>query len=144
MRLETVELSSFGARFEQEVAAGLKSLPPLHPSPPVSPISPQLKSADPPPNFLGSFKSRTNTDESLNDVRQGKENEEEYRPGTSSMSKIYHLRKNPGSTPELSLVGGADTVQMPKTEGEFCAKSTTPVTYLPHVEKLHVIQAMVF
>lgn len=26
------------------------------------------------------------------------------------MSKVYHLRNNPGSTPELSLVGSAESV----------------------------------
>jgi len=43
---------------------------------------------------------------------------EDYRPGSSSMSKIYHLRKAPGSTPELSLVGSAESVAKESSNGK--------------------------
>lgn len=51
-------------------------------------------------------------------VQQGRDGEE-YRPGSSSMSKIYHLRKAPGSTPELSLVGSAESVAKDGNNGEY-------------------------
>lgn len=38
-------------------------------------------------------------------------------PESSSMSKIYHLRKAPGSTPELSLVSSADGAAKGQNEG---------------------------
>ena len=44
---------------------------------------------------------------------------EDHRPGSSSMSKIYHLRKAPGSTPELSLVGSAESVAKDGNNGKW-------------------------
>lgn len=50
-------------------------------------------------------------------ARQAKE-DDEYRPGSSSVSQIYRLRKAAGSTPELSLVGSAENIQRQAMEGE--------------------------
>lgn len=36
---------------------------------------------------------------------------------SGSMSKIYHLRQAPGSTPELSLVSSAESVAKGHDEG---------------------------
>jgi hypothetical protein len=49
-------------------------------------------------------------------IRQAKD-DDELRPNSSSMQKIYHLRKNPGSTPELSLVGSKENVRKGSSEG---------------------------
>ena len=38
-------------------------------------------------------------------------------PESGSMSKIYHLRQAPGSTPELSLVSSAESVAKGHDEG---------------------------
>ncbi len=46
-----------------------------------------------------------------------KDENDAHRPG-SSMAKIYQLKKNPGSTPELSLVGSAENVGKMPVNGE--------------------------
>ncbi len=46
-----------------------------------------------------------------------KDENDAHRPG-SSMAKIYQLKKNPGSTPELSLVGSAENVGKMPVDGE--------------------------
>jgi len=38
-------------------------------------------------------------------------------PESGSMSKVYHLRQAPGSTPELSLVSSAESVAKGNDEG---------------------------
>ncbi|KAK5122442.1 hypothetical protein LTR85_004026 [Meristemomyces frigidus] len=99
-----VDLSSFGGDF----TGTLTSLPPLPSSPPTSP----RHQRDPSKNFLSNFKNRIvpEHEQQQGQIRQVHDDDEAYRPGSSSMSKIYHLRKNPGSTPELSLVGSAENV----------------------------------
>lgn len=111
MNLQGVDLTSFGGGFEHDVAAGLTQLPPLPNSPPTSPRIAQ----GPGRNFLGNFKKQEQRQQAIS--RQGTHHEDE-RPGTSSMSKIYHLRKNPGSTPELSLVGSNENVHKDNSEGK--------------------------
>lgn len=110
MNLQGVDLTSFGGGFEHDVAAGLTPLPPLPNSPPSSPRTTQGQGR----NFLNTFKKQEPRQQS--NSRQG--SNEDERPNTSSMSKIYHLRKNPGSTPELSLVGSNENVHKETTEGE--------------------------
>ncbi|KAK3109234.1 hypothetical protein LTR53_017733, partial [Teratosphaeriaceae sp. CCFEE 6253] len=51
-------------------------------------------------------------------IRQVMEESDANRPGSSSMAKIYQLKKNPGSTPELSLLGSAEKVDSMPAEGE--------------------------
>lgn len=99
-----VDLSSFGGDF----TSPLTSLPPLPSSPPTSP----RHQRDPSKNFLSNFKNRIvpEPEQQQSQVRQVRNEHEAYPPGSSSMSKIYHLRKNPGSTPELSLVGSAENL----------------------------------
>ena len=117
--LEGIDLSSI------EGGVGLTSLPALPSSPPTSPGRPK----EPSKNILSSFRpgkprdrSRDRTLKEQQDphsqARQVRE-DDEYRPGSSSMSKIYHLRKAPGSTPELSLVGSAENVAKSNNEGTW-------------------------
>jgi len=114
-----VDLSSFGGDFP---GAQLTSLPPLHstPSPYSSPPASPRHTRDASKNFLSNFKNRISPEQEREQGRHAKEAEDDaYQPGTSSMSKIYHLKKNPGSTPELSLVGSAENVGKIAGEGEF-------------------------
>ncbi|KAI7693548.1 hypothetical protein KC353_g18475, partial [Hortaea werneckii] len=105
-----VDLSSFGGDLgsPQQDHSGAKA----HSS--SSPSSSPRHNRDPSRNFLSNFKSKKAPEQELEQprtqVRRAKEGDDEYRPGSSSMSKVYHLRNNPGSTPELSLVGSADNV----------------------------------
>ncbi|KAF2166655.1 hypothetical protein M409DRAFT_23286 [Zasmidium cellare ATCC 36951] len=118
MNLQGVDLGSFGGGFEHDVAAGLTPLPAQPQSSPGSPRS-AAHNRDPSKNFLSNFKSRISPEQEQKqkkDSRQGSHEDDECRPGTSSMSKIYHLRKNPGSTPELSLVGSQDNVHKDTTD----------------------------
>lgn len=119
-----VDLLSFGGEFGDFGASSavtpqpqITSLPPLPASPPASPRF----NREPSKNLLSNFKNKTQPQrEQLRSggIRQVKDEEEAYRPGSSSMSKIYHLRKNPGSTPELSLVGSAESVGKAAGDGE--------------------------
>lgn len=117
MNLEGIDLSSFGG----DIGPDFATLPPLPQSPPLQPPSPGHK-RDPSRTFLTNFKTRISPEqeqrEQRSQIRQVKD-DNEYRPGSSSMSKIYHLRKDPGSTPELSLVGSAENVRKQSSEGEF-------------------------
>lgn len=122
MNLQGVDLGSFGGGFEHDLAAGLTPLPAQPQSPPGSPRT-AAHNRDPSKNFLSNFKNRISPEQEQRqkkDLRQGSHEDDECRPGTSSMSKIYHLRKNPGSTPELSLVGSQDNVRKESTDGESC------------------------
>ena len=118
MNLEGIDLSSFGG----DIGPDFATLPPLPQSPPLMPPSPGHK-RDPSRNFLTNFKTRTSPEqeqrEQKSQIRQVKD-DSEYRPSSSSVSKIYHLRKDPGSTPELSLVGSAENVGKRSSEGESC------------------------
>jgi len=104
-----VDLSTFGGDFSSTGGSQLTSLPPLPSSPPTSP---RQHNRDPSKNFLNNFRSRQSPEQQQQrgQIRQVRDEDDAYRPGNSSMSKIYHLRKNPGSTPELSLVGSAESV----------------------------------
>ena len=144
--LQGVDLSSLGGPFAPEADAtgaatansnsnntsnsnsNSNSKPsPLHPSSSSSspPLSPRLFDRGPSRNFFGNFKAkrspppveeqqqqRTDTPGSNGAAAHG----EELRPGTSSLSKVYHLRKAPGSTPELSLVAGGETHRKTSSE----------------------------
>lgn len=120
MDLQGIDLSSFGGDIGPEFA----TLPPLPQSPPLMPPSPGHK-RDPSRTFLTNFKSRTSPEqdqrEQKSQIRQVKD-DSEYRPSSSSMSKIYHLRKDAGSTPELSLVGSAENVAKQSSEGKSCGQ----------------------
>lgn len=109
--LEGIDLSSFGG----DIGPNLATLPPLPQSPPL-PSSPR-HNRDPSKAVMDNFKTRETEQRARSRSRQTKD-DEEYRPGSSSVSKIYHLRKNPGSTPELSLVGSAENVRKEADEGE--------------------------
>ncbi|KAK1074896.1 hypothetical protein LTR74_000740 [Friedmanniomyces endolithicus] len=104
MHLEGVDLSSFGGEFGGNT---LTSIPPMPSSPPTSPGHRRGQSK----NILGTFKSRSqeHAQQKSQQTRHVKDENDAHRPG-SSMAKIYQLKKNPGSTPELSLVGSAENV----------------------------------
>lgn len=110
MNLEGIDLSSFGG----DIGPEYQDLPPLPQSPPLMPPpSPGGHRRDPSKTLVNNFRTR---EDSRSQLRQVKD-DNEYRPGSSSVSKIYHLRKDPGSTPELSLVGSAENVSKTSTEG---------------------------
>ncbi|KAI7672455.1 Rho GTPase activation protein [Hortaea werneckii] len=104
-----VDLSSFGG----DLGSPQQDYPAAK-APSSSPSNSPRHNRDPSKNFLSNFKSKKAPEQELDQhrtqVRRTKEGDDEYRPGSSSMSKVYHLRNNPGSTPELSLVGSADNV----------------------------------
>ena len=116
MNLQGIDLSSFGG----DVGPDYATLPPLPQSPPLMPPPSPRTRSDPSRSVVTNFKTRIPPESEQKErgqVRQVKD-DDEYRPGSSSMSKIYHLRKNPGSTPELSLVGSAENVSKQSVEGE--------------------------
>lgn len=118
MNLEGIDLSSFGGDF----STPLISLPPLPQSPSTSPRI----NRDTSKTFLTNFKSRLTSEQDQRaepPQRRQVKDDDEYRPGSSSVSKIYHLRKNPGSTPELSLVGSAESDRKHSDDGESCEYS---------------------
>lgn len=122
INLQGVDLGSFGGGFEHDVAAGLTPLPKDQPkysqSPPASPRAHNRESSK---NLLSSFRNKlTNEQEERKHSRQVRTEKDEYRPATSSMSKIYHLRNNPGSTPELSLVGSQEAISKRSSESKLC------------------------
>jgi hypothetical protein len=118
MNMQGVDLGSFGGGFEHEgFAAGLTTIPKDRPFIPQSPpASPKQHNRDSSKNFLSNFKSKK-----VSDSEHKREDRDEYRPTTSSVSKIDHLRNNPGSTPELSLVGSQENIGKDSLEGEFPA-----------------------
>lgn len=122
--LEGVDLSSIEGSFSPSL------LPPLPFSPP--PLEPNTQFNDPSknnPNGALVQAPQSAEDESQQssetavDRGQFMRDDEVLRPSSSSMSKIYHLRKAPGSTPELSLVGSADSVTKAPLEGECAHKA---------------------
>lgn len=121
MNLQGVDLGSFGGGFEHDLAAGLTSYPMQQPqSPPASPRAAPLH-RDPSKNFLSNFKSRISPEQEQRhqkEIRPESHEDDENRSGNSSMTKIYHLKRNPGSTPELSLVGSQDNVHKTGADGE--------------------------
>lgn len=120
--LEGVDLSSIDG------GIGLTSLPALPASPPAS--SPSSRKTSASKSILSTFKSRSREaseersreralqeqQESKNQARRMQEQEGRV-PENGSMSKVYHLRKAPGSTPELSLVSSADSAAKTQDEG---------------------------
>jgi hypothetical protein len=108
--LEGIDLSSI------EGGIGMTSVPSLPSSPPTSPGRPKELSK----NILQSLRPGKSRDRSKERQLKDQENQriqtrqvgedENRRPGSGSMSQIYHLRQAPGSTPELSLVGSAENV----------------------------------
>lgn len=120
MNLQGVDLGSFGGGFEYDVAAGLTPLPrekSMHPQSP--PGSPRMHNRESSKNILSTFKNKISPDqEQKKESRHGKNEKEECRPATSSMSKIYHLRNNPGSAPSLSLVESQEDGGERSSEGE--------------------------
>lgn len=116
MDLQGIDLSSFGGDF----SANLISLPALQQSIPTSPTIAQDASSK---SFKPALNNRTTSEleqrAELPPPRKLAKDDDEFRPNSSSMSKIYHLRKNPGSTPELSLVGSAESVRK-KSDDSKC------------------------
>ena len=53
----------------------------------------------------------------MNHQERRMQEQEGRLPESGSMSKIYHLRQAPGSTPELSLVSSAESVAKGHDEG---------------------------
>lgn len=118
--LEGIDLSSIEGSF----TFSLSSLPPLPSSP--APLSSPPEYRDPVKNQLDttllnnkSSERLPLTSEQVDTLWPGWEDEDVLRPSSSSMSKIYHLRKAPGSTPELSLVGSADSVSKSTLDGTY-------------------------
>jgi hypothetical protein len=104
-------------------------LPALPASPPAS--SPSSRKTSASKSILSTFnksQSRENSSdrseetalqeqqESKNQARRMQEQEGRV-PETGSMSKVYHLRKAAGSTPELSLVSSAESIAKGQNEG---------------------------
>lgn len=125
INLEGVDLGSFGGGFEHDIAAGLTPLPKDLPQSPLSPRATHSSSSrEPSKGFLSSLKNKNRVaseQEQKKDTRQAKDKEDEYRANTGSMSKIYHLRNNPGSTPELSLVGSNENMRKDSIESKCIA-----------------------
>ena len=115
MDLQGIDLSSFGGDF----GPGPLDLPPLPLSPPSSPGHAREPSKSMPlPNTARSRTISEQEQRAEPPQRKQAKDDEEVRPNSGSMSKIYHLRKHPGSTPELSLVGSAENVGKQSSEGE--------------------------
>lgn len=118
MNLQGIDLSSLNGAIGMDGNA----LPPLPKSPPIPQGEEGGFNKENAKGLGFGAKSRTTSDAASKDqrvpIRQAKD-DEDVRPSSSSMSKIYHLRKNPGSTPELSLVGSKENVRLQSSEGEF-------------------------
>jgi len=131
--LEGIDLSSIDG------GIGLTSLPALPASPPAS--SPSSRKTSASKSILSSFKSRSREasrersreralqeqQESKNQARRMQEQEGRV-PESGSMSKVYHLRNTPGSTPELSLVSSAESVAKGQNEGTQNSTITCNIT----------------
>jgi hypothetical protein len=107
INLQGVDLSSIGG----DVSSGERRSPPVQQQSP--PLSPRLFDRNGGRSFFGNFNKskRTQTDLAAKEqepVTRTGTRDQEVEPSTSSISQIYHLRKAPGSTPELSLVAGAE------------------------------------
>jgi len=125
--LEGIDLSSIDG------GIGHSPLPALPASPPAS--SPSSRKTSASKSILATLnntRSRENSRErsaerALQEQQEAKDQarrvqEQEGRvPETGSMSKVYHLRKAPGSTPELSLVSSAESVAKGQNEGTQCS-----------------------
>nr|POE51621.1 putative rho-type gtpase-activating protein 2 [Quercus suber] len=112
-----VDLSSFSGPGDAN-DIGTAYLPPLPQSPPTSPSL----SRDQSKGFLSNLKHRISPEqEHRPQIHMKHEDDEAYRPGSSSMSKIYHLKENPGSTPELSLVRSRENNAKQTGEGGHIA-----------------------
>jgi hypothetical protein len=127
MNLQGIDLSSFGGDIGMDGAA----LPPLPQSPPLTQLEEQYLDTPKASTTTFGAKSRTASETEVKEpprsqIRHAKD-DDELRPNSSSMSKIYHLRKNPGSTPELSLVGSKENVRRQSTEGKSCEYSSYDV-----------------
>ena len=109
--LEGIDLSSIDG------GIGQSSLPALPASPPAS--SPSSRKTSASKSILSTFNKGTALQEQQEAKKQARRmQEQEGRvPETGSMSKVYHLRKAPGSTPELSLVSSAESVAKGQNEG---------------------------
>ncbi|KAK5107461.1 hypothetical protein LTR62_001259 [Meristemomyces frigidus] len=108
--LEGVDLSSFGEDIGPGSSAPPPSLPPLPHSPSSSPrhnreISKNIL------RQLGHKSSKAEQGRAGGQVRQVKDEQDAYRPtNSSSMAAVYQLKKNVGSSPELSLVGSTENI----------------------------------
>ena len=122
--LEGIDLSSIDGGIGHSSV-----LPALPASPPAS--SPSSRKTSASKSILGSF-NKTRSRETSSDRSEGtalqeqqeaknqarRMQEQEGRvPETGSMSKVYHLRKAAGSTPELSLVSSAESIAKGQNEG---------------------------
>ena len=122
--LEGIDLSSIDGGIGHSSV-----LPALPASPPAS--SPSSRKTSASKSILSTFnksQSRENSSdrseetalqeqqESKNQARRMQEQEGRV-PETGSMSKVYHLRKAAGSTPELSLVSSAESIAKGQNEG---------------------------
>jgi hypothetical protein len=121
INLQGVDLSSIGGDLTSASGSSERRSPPIQQqqSPP---LSPRLFDRNGGRSFFGNFNKskRTQTDLAAKELEPNARTgtrEEEVEPSTSSISQIYHLRKAPGSTPELSLVAGAENVGKPSLDG---------------------------
>ena len=57
-------------------------------------------------------------------TRQVKAENDVYRPTTSGVAAVYQLKKNVGSSPELSLVGSMENIGVNPGEGESIVRFT--------------------
>jgi len=131
--LEGVDLSSIDGGIGQKSQPSLPSLPasPLASSP-LSRKTSASKSILSPFKSLSREASRERSRERARQQQQKQQYQEQQKskhqerrmqeqegrlPESGSMSKIYHLRQAPGSTPELSLVSSAESVAKGHDEG---------------------------
>ncbi|KAK5715605.1 hypothetical protein LTR15_010251 [Elasticomyces elasticus] len=129
IHLEGVDLSSFGGELG---GSALTSLPPLPSSPPTSPGHRRGQSK----GILSTFKSRSHEQsQSKGQIRHVKEENDAQKSGSSSMAKVYQLKKGPGSTPELSLLGSAENVgKTPRDANNTGTPDTRPQPSPHHSE----------
>jgi hypothetical protein len=109
INLEGVDLSSFGGDIGG--ATALTSLPPLPSSPPSSP----RHNREPSKNFLRNIANRSQPDkeQARGQIRQVQDERDVHSRGSNgsnSMAHVYKLRKNVGSSPELTVVGSTESV----------------------------------
>ncbi|KAK3677786.1 hypothetical protein LTR78_002636 [Recurvomyces mirabilis] len=131
INLEGVDLSSFGGDIGLGSSASPPSLPPLPQSPPSSP----RHNREPSKNILrhlGSKSSKVEQETSRAPARQVKAENDVYRSTTSGVAAVYQLKKNVGSSPELSLVGSMENIGVNPSEANDTADTARRPQQVPH------------
>lgn len=128
-----VDISTFGGDFGGSAQNETSSPKSVAKSPPTSP----RLGRDSARTFFGGTRNKSTKEEPKSNAPYVGDEDENIRPGTSNISKIYHLKKNPGSTPELNLVGSGDsTSRLADEQGEWLTSLTMPLARLLCVCKI--------